>query len=47
MITIARVRAAEEGKKLSLDFGKANPKQLQFFEADTMFVGYGGAKGGG
>ena len=29
------------------DPGEANPKQLEFYMARTLFVGYGGAKGGG
>ena len=29
------------------DPGEANPKQLLFYQARTLFVGYGGAKGGG
>lgn len=29
------------------DPGEANPKQKRFYEARTMFIGYGGAKGGG
>lgn len=44
---MARQRAITGDKQISLDFGQANNKQLQFFAADTMFVGYGGAKGGG
>ena len=27
--------------------GEANPKQLLFYQATSMFVAYGGAKGGG
>jgi len=37
--------AVKRGK--TLDFGKANPKQQQFFDSKTMFTAYGGAKGGG
>ena len=29
------------------DAGEANPKQLQFYQARTPFIAYGGAKGGG
>lgn len=29
------------------DPGEANPKQKLFYEADTPFIAYGGAKGGG
>lgn len=45
---MARQRAsttASPDKKLS--FGTVSDKQKQFLEADTFFVGYGGAKGGG
>ena len=45
---MARQRAPTNGgveKKLS--FGTVSDKQKQFLEADTFFVGYGGAKGGG
>jgi len=36
------------GPKLTTwDAGEANPKQMQFLQAKTMFVCYGGAKGGG
>jgi len=44
---MARLRADDGSKELSIDFGVANEKQKQFFAAQTMFVGYGGAKGGG
>lgn len=34
-------------KETSWDPGEANPKQREFYAARTMFIGYGGAKGGG
>ena len=37
----------QQKKRMEWDPGEANPKQKLFYEADTMFVGYGGAKGGG
>lgn len=40
-------RAVSETKSLTLDFGKASKKQWQFLYADTTYVCYGGARGGG
>ena len=34
-------------QEVTWDIGTPNEKQLQAFKADTLFVGYGGAKGGG
>ena len=31
----------------TLVLGKPNPKQEQFFRADTRYIAYGGARGGG
>lgn len=42
-----RKRSSESGKQLILDFGKASEKQKQFLEAETTYVCYGGARGGG
>lgn len=36
-----------QGKTISLDFGELNPKQKQFCQARSRYVGYGGARGGG
>lgn len=33
--------------KITLDFGRLNPKQAEFWKAKERFVCYGGAKGGG
>lgn len=40
-------RRASSGGEIVVDFGKANPKQLEFFEATEPRICYGGAKGGG
>ena len=40
----ARASGASE---LTIDLGKLNPKQIEFFKATTKFTCYGGAKGGG
>ena len=32
---------------IEIDFGKANPKQAEFYASRAMFTAYGGAKGGG
>lgn len=44
---MARPRKASGPQNAVWDPGEANPKQLQFYQARTSFVGYGGAKGGG
>lgn len=31
----------------TVDFGELNPKQKQFCQARSRYVGYGGARGGG
>lgn len=33
--------------EIPMDFGEANPKQMEFFMSRTLFTAYGGAKGGG
>lgn len=44
-------RQAEKAEKVraagGIDFGKANPKQAQFFASRTLYTAYGGARGGG
>lgn len=44
---MARQRAATDDKSIELDFGEVTEKQQQYLDADTFFVCYGGAKGGG
>ena len=44
---MAKKKAYEEGKELRLDFGKVSAKQRKFLQAETFFVCYGGARGGG
>lgn len=48
---MARTRAARptkgQGKEIVLDFGTVSEKQQQFLDANTFFVCYGGARGGG
>lgn len=45
---MARQRApTNDGAEKKLSFGTVSEKQQQFLDADTFFVGYGGAKGGG
>lgn len=44
---MAKKRAATENKEITLDFGTVSDKQKQFLEADSFFVCYGGARGGG
>lgn len=44
---MAKRRAQAGDKQIALDFGTVSEKQKQFLEADTFFVCYGGAKGGG
>ena len=43
-----RKRATTEEKKaLDLDFGKVSKKQAEFLAADSTYICYGGARGGG
>ncbi len=44
---VAKKKAYDGEKDLRLDFGEVSKKQRQFLEADTFFVCYGGARGGG
>lgn len=44
---MARQRAYTGGKEIELDFGQVSEKQQAFLDADSFFVCYGGAKGGG
>jgi len=41
-----RARKSESAEVL-VDLGKLNPKQVEFFNSETKFTCYGGAKGGG
>ena len=41
-----RKKAADKNE-IVLDFGTVSEKQQQFLDADTFFVCYGGARGGG
>ena len=38
---------ASNASEITLDLGKLNAKQIEFFKATTKFTCYGGAKGGG
>lgn len=38
---------ATQASEITLDLGKLNAKQIEFFKAKTKFTCYGGAKGGG
>ncbi len=40
-------RPAKAKPEVTWEVGKPNPKQKQAFLAKTLYVGYGGAKGGG
>ena len=42
-----RKRVSPEKGEVTIDFGEATPKQKLFLEAQTKFVCYGGARGGG
>lgn len=42
-----RQRAITGEKEITLDFGQVSEKQKQFLKADTFYVCYGGARGGG
>ena len=42
-----RKRATKENKNIVLNFGEATPKQKLFLQAQTKYVCYGGARGGG
>lgn len=44
---MARRKTTAEKKQKPLDFGTVSDKQQQFLEAETFFVCYGGARGGG
>ena len=44
---MSRPAKGKSDKLMVWDAGEANPKQLQFYRARTMFIAYGGAKGGG
>lgn len=45
---MAKKRAVtSENKEIQLDFGTVSDKQLEFLKAETFYVCYGGAKGGG
>lgn len=44
---MAKKKAYDGERELRLDFGDVSPKQKQFLEAQTFFVCYGGARGGG
>lgn len=44
---MAKQRASTEEKEIILDFGEVSAKQQEFLDADSFFVCYGGAKGGG
>ena len=47
VISIARIRRGSDKKEVTWDIGTPNAKQKQAFLARTLYVGYGGAKGGG
>ncbi len=42
-----RQSAVKSDRSLKIDFGEVSEKQKQFLDADTFFVCYGGARGGG
>lgn len=44
---MAKKRAYKGDKDLVVDFGEVSDKQKKFLEAESFFVCYGGAKGGG
>ena len=44
---MARVKRAPTAKNISLDYGRANPKQAQFIASKALYTAYGGARGGG
>ena len=46
-LKMAKRRATSGNVEVLFDPGKANPKQLEFFEATEPRICYGGAKGGG
>lgn len=41
------VSVNSEGRALTIDFGRANPKQALFYQSRTLYTAYGGARGGG
>lgn len=47
MKDIAKQRSVDKSKEIRLDFGEVSDKQQAFLDADSFFVCYGGAKGGG
>lgn len=44
---MAKQRAITGEHNIQIDFGTISDKQKEFMEADTFYVCYGGARGGG
>lgn len=44
---VAKQKRNDGSKDLQLDFGTVSDKQKQFLDADTFYVCFGGARGGG
>lgn len=44
---LARLKRMPAGQNVTIDLGKANPKQAEFYESRTLYTCYGGARGGG
>ena len=40
-------KTIKSDQDIVIDLGKLNPKQVEFFNSETYYTCYGGAKGGG